>query len=87
MCMRSVFVLKVKGDGSRRLRVCWACLYIWPAHRPQLMLADSLTKETCDVCMSTCQVIYTVGGFVVCVMLSMAELPKSEAETEVSAGQ
>lgn len=85
MCMRSVFVLKVKGDGSRRLRVCWACLYIWPAHRPQLMLADSLTKETCDVCMNTCQVIYTVGGFVVCVM--SAELPESEAETEVSAGQ
>lgn len=85
MCMRSVFVLKVKGGGSRRLRVCWACLYIWPAHRPQLMLADSLTKETCDVCMNTRQVIYTVGGFVVCVML--AELPESEAETEVSAGQ
>lgn len=85
MCMRSVFVLKVKGDGSRRLRVCWACLYIWPAHRPQLMLADSLTKETCDVCMNTRQVIDTVGGFVVCVM--SAELPESEAETEVSAGQ
>lgn len=64
-------------------RVCTSGLLIGP----QLMLADSLTKDTCDVCMNTRQVIYAVGGFVVCVMSSMAKLPKSEAETEVLANE
>lgn len=55
---------------------------------PQLMLADSSTKETCDVCMNTRQLIYTVGVLCVCNVVcgqapKIMKLPESEAETGV----